>query len=247
MVELFSQEGAAVVINDVDEKPARETAEFLKSKGGRAAVCMGSVTKPDDATRLMKTAVDQFGSLDILVNNAGITRDGVIHKMTDEQWNFVLEVCLRGTFNCIRAASPYMRAVAKREKEQGIEKHRKIVNVSSIAGTTGNAGQANYAAAKAGIVGLTKTIAKEWAQFLIHVNAVAPGFIETRLTAAKKEGEEIGIPEEQRMMVMNPIVMPMGPGKPLDIARAALFFASPLSDYITGQVLTVSGGMLGTY
>jgi len=241
----FVREGARVVINDVEEGPAREAQAACDALApGRAAIHVGSVTNPADTDALMKTAVDQFGALDILVNNAGITRDRMSHQMTDEWWDLVIDVNLTGTFNCIRSSARFMRDVAKKEIEDfGRPKHcRKIVNFFSTAAIRGNPGQINYTAAKMGNVGITRTVAQEWGRFWINVNAVAPGFTNTRLTAPKQKGDELGVPEEQRQAMLQRI--PMGRfGEPEDIANAVLFFSSPLSDYVTGQEINVSGGM----
>ena len=241
----FVREGARVVINDVDEAPAKEAQsacnEIVK---GRAAIHIGSVADRNHTDALMKTAVDNFGKLDILVNNAGITRDRMAHLMTDEWWDLVIDVNLTGTFNCIRSAARYLRDVAKKELEDHGHPlyHRKIVNFFSTAAIRGNPGQINYTAAKMGNVGITRTVAQEWGRFWINCNAVAPGFTNTRLTAPKQKGDELGVPEEQRQAMLQRI--PMGRfGEPEDIANAVLFFSSPLSDYVTGQTINVSGGM----
>ncbi len=247
---LFAHEGARVVVSDLDEEPARETADEIRSQGGESLAVVGDVTDPSFASSLVQRAVDTWGGLHILVNNAGYTWDGVIHKMPDEQWEAMLAVHLTAPFRLIRAASPYFRDAAKREKEEGRVVHRKIINVSSLAGTRGNAGQVNYSAAKAGVVGLTKTLAKEWGAFNVEVNAVAYGWIDTRLTKEKEEGRTIerdgkaipiGIPAAMRNMM--PLVIPAGrPGTPEEAAGPLLFFASPLSDYVSGQCLEVTGG-----
>jgi 3-oxoacyl-[acyl-carrier protein] reductase len=241
----FVREGACVVINDVDEAPAAEARAACEAlRAGAATVHVGSVADPAHTDALMKTAVDAFGKLDILVNNAGITRDRMAHQMTDEWWDLVLDVNLRGTFNCIRSSARYTRDVAKREIEDHGRPayHRKIVNFYSTAAIRGNPGQINYTAAKMGNIGITRTIAQEWARFWINCNAVAPGFTNTRLTAPKQKGDELGVPEEQRQATLARI--PMGRfGEPEDIANAVLFFASSMSDFITGQMLNVSGGM----
>jgi 3-oxoacyl-[acyl-carrier protein] reductase len=241
----FVREGAQVVINDVDEAPATEAMnECVALRAGSAAIHVGSVAERATTDGLMKYAFDTFGKLDILVNNAGITRDKMCHLMTDEWWDLVLDVNLKGTFNCIRSAAPYLRDVAKAELEKhGRPRyHRKVVNFFSTAAIRGNPGQINYTAAKMGNVGITRTVAQEWARFCVNVNAVAPGFTNTRLTQAKGRGDELGVPEEQRQATLAKI--PMGRfGEPEDIANAVLFFASPLSDFITGQTLNVSGGM----
>jgi 3-oxoacyl-[acyl-carrier protein] reductase len=241
----FVKEGGRVVINDVEEAPAKEAQAACEAvRKGSAAIHVGSVADRVATDALMKCAVDRFGALDILVNNAGITRDRMSHQMTDEWWDLVISINLTGTFNCIRSAAPFMRDVAKRElEEEGKPRyHRKIVNFFSTAAIRGNPGQINYTAAKMGNVGITRTVAAEWGRFWINVNAVAPGFTNTRLTAAKQKGDELGVPEEQRQATLKRI--PLGRfGEPEDIANAVLFFSSPLSDFITGQTINVSGGM----
>ena len=241
----FVREGASVVINDVEEAPAKEAQAACDAiRKGACAIHVGSVADPKATDELMKTAVDTFGKLDILVNNAGITRDRMSHQMTDEWWDLVIDVNLTGTFNCIRSAARYMRDVAKKEMEDlGHPKyHRKIVNFYSTAAIRGNPGQINYTAAKMGNIGITRTVAQEWGRFWINVNAVAPGFTNTRLTAPKQKGDELGVPEEQRQAMLQRIPMARF-GEPEDIANAVLFFSSPLSDFVTGQELNVSGGM----
>lgn len=204
------------------------------------------------AETLVETALHFFDGIDILVNNAGFTWDGALHKMTDEQWQSILDVHLTAPFRIIRAASSYFRETAKREiATEGRAHARKIVNISSTSGTRGNFGQANYAAAKAGVVGLTKTLAREWGRFNIQVNAVAFGLMDTRLTRSKESGEKLsrgdsvitlGIPADMREHAISQI--PLGrPGTPEEAAGVILFFASPLSDYVSGQVLEVSGGL----
>jgi 3-oxoacyl-[acyl-carrier protein] reductase len=250
--ELFAAHGARVVLSDIDEEPTREAAAHITGAGGEALAVAGDVTAPDFAPRLIKSALDGYGRIDSIVNNAGYTWDGVIHKMSDEQWHAMLDVHLTAPFRIIRAASEYLRETAKREKaEHGRAAARKIVNVSSTTGTRGNAGQTNYAAGKAGIVGVTKTLAKEWGQFNIQVNAVAFGFIETRLTRAKETGEHIaresadialGIPQANRDLAFRMIPLGRG-GTTEEGAGPVLFLASPLSDYVSGQVLEVTGGL----
>ena len=250
IARLFADHGASVVINDIDEDVAQATADEINQSGGRAVVCAGSVTDAEFPDRLVKTTAEAFGGIDIIVNNAGYTWDAVIQNMTDEQWQAMIDVHLTAPFRIIRAATPFMREAAKQEIAEGKRVHRKIINVSSTSGVAGNAGQVNYSAGKMGIVGVTKTMAKEWGRFNINVNAVAYGFIETRLTQAKEKQEkitrgdkevELGIPEAMRQMAKN--FIPLGrPGTPDEAAGPVLFLASPLADYVTGHVVLVTGG-----
>lgn len=248
---LFAAQGAKVVVSDLDPEPANETASAIKAAGGEALALKVDVTQTDDIEAMIAQTVSHYGGIDILINNAGYTWDGMIHKMTDAQWDAMLAVHLTAPFRIIRAAIPYMRDVAKQEKEAGVPvKARKIINVSSTTGTRGNIGQANYAAGKAGIIGLTKTLSKEWGAFNIQVNAVAFGWIATRLTQDEAEGGfteregtkiKLGMPEKIRQMSM--MAVPMGrAGTPEEAAGALLFFASDLSNYVSGQVLEVTGG-----
>ena len=237
MAALFAQEGASVVINDVDPAPADEAVKEIQAKGGKAAACVADITKADQAQKLMDTAVENFGKLDILVNNAGITRDSLIHKMTDAQWDICMDICLRGSFNCIRAASKYM----VKEGHNG-----RVINVSSVAGLMGNIGQINYSSAKAGLIGMTKTVAREWQRFGITCNAVAYGLVDTRLTKEKEGGDEVagekvGIPKKIRDGMMEQsggAVM-----QPEDAAKPILFLASEDARFMTGNVLNISAGM----
>ena len=246
--ELFAEEGAAVVINDLELAVADETAKAITAAGGRAAVCAGNVTNPEFPAKIVQTAINELGKLDILVNNAGYTWDAVVHKMTDEQWYAMIDVHATASFRMIRAAASHLRDAAKQDIARGKPVMRKIVNVMSIAGTMGNAGQANYSAAKAALGGLTKTIAREWGPFNINVNAVAFGFVETRLTQDKGLGEKfegkiaIGIPKEQIQAFMNVIPLRRS-ALPREAAGGILFLASPLSDYVTGHILHVDGGI----
>ncbi|HUK91940.1 MAG TPA: SDR family NAD(P)-dependent oxidoreductase [Blastocatellia bacterium] len=247
---LFADHGASVVINDIDEDVAQATATEINQQGGKAVVCAGSVTDPAFPDKVVKTAGESFGGLDILVNNAGYTWDAVIQNMTDEQWYAMIDVHLTAPFRIIRAATPLIREAAKKEIAEGKRVSRKIINVSSTSGVAGNAGQVNYSAGKMGIVGVTKTMAREWGRFNVNVNAVAYGFIETRLTQAKEKQEtidregktvELGIPESMRQMAMN--FVPLGrAGSPEEAAGPVLFLASPLADYVSGLVLLVTGG-----
>ena len=248
--ELLAEHGARVLINDLDEDVAEQAASEIS---GETTVFGGDLTKEGVPDQLIQKAADEFGQIDIIVNNAGYTRDGVAHKMTDDQFQAMLDIHTIVPFRILRAAAPYLREPAKQEKEEGKEVFRKVVNVSSISGTMGNAGQVNYSAAKAGVVGLTKTLAKEWGQFKINVNAVAFGFVETRLTAAKesgnvmtKDGEEIqlGIPEQMRAMAA--MIIPLGrPASPEEAAGPVFFLCSPWANYVHGQVLHVTGGQFG--
>lgn len=250
IAKLFAEHGASVVINDLDSDVAEATAKEINDAGGRAVVCAGSVTDVEFPDRLVQTAAESFSGIDIIVNNAGYTWDAVIQNMTDEQWYAMIDVHLTAPFRIIRAATPYMREAAKQEISEGRRVQRKIINVSSTSGVAGNAGQVNYSAGKMGIVGVTKTMAKEWGRFNINVNAVAYGFIETRLTQAKEKQEtihvgdkevELGIPDAMRQMAKN--FIPLGrAGTPDEAAGPVLFLASPLADYVTGAVLLVTGG-----
>ncbi len=242
----FAREGAAVIVNDVDAEPAEDTATLVKEAGGEALVSTENAVDLEAARRLMASAADRFGRIDILVNNAGTTRDRTFHNLDDELWDFVLDVNLKTAFHSTLAAMPYLREVAKREmSEQGQPAyHRKITFTTSVAALVGNAGQANYTAAKGGIAALTKTLARELGPFRINVNAVAPGFIETRLTAAKQEGEDVGIPEQVRQMALMLIALGRY-GEPQDVANAHLFLASGEADFISGVILPVAGGQLG--
>jgi len=236
--------GARVVINDLDPEPAGETEAAVCAAGSDAVTVLGSVAAPETATAMVEAAVARWGRLDILVNNAGITRDAMIHRMTDEQFNLVMDVIVRGAFNCIRAAAPHLRDAGKKDRNQGRGVHRKIVNISSISGVNGAVGNANYASAKAAVIGLTKAVAREWAPFLVNCNAVAPGFIDTRMTAARTGADPSagGIPAAMRQQILER--MPFGRmGVPEDVAAAVEFLASPASDFITGQVLLVDGGL----
>jgi 3-oxoacyl-[acyl-carrier protein] reductase len=245
--ELLSEQGAKVLINDLDADVAEQTAGEI---AGETAVVAGDLTKGDACDKLVQAAIDAWGQLDIVVNNAGYTRDAPVHKMSDEQFQAMLDIHNVVPFRVLRAAAPHLREPAKKEKEDGVENFRKVVNITSISGTMGNAGQANYSSGKAGVVGLTKTLAKEWGQFKINVNAVAFGYIETRLTASKDDanvmeigGEKVqlGIPDQLRGMAA--MLIPLGrPGTPEEAAGGVFFLCSPWSNYVHGQVLNVTGG-----
>lgn len=249
--QLFARHGAKVVVADIDLTPAKTTAAAIIAAGGAAIALAADVTDDGSIAELAGRTVESFGGIDILVNNAGYTWDGMMHKMSDVQWDAMLAVHLTAPFKLIRACIPYMRAQAKREQTAGAAaKARKIINVSSISGTRGSVGQANYSAGKAGVIGLTKTLAKEWGRFNIQVNALAFGYMDTRLTQAeaddnftKRAGQRVklGIPEELRRMT--PRRIPAGrAGTVEEAAGPMLFLASELSNYVSGQVIEVAGG-----
>src|SRR4029079_15204028 len=192
--ELLAEQGARVLINDLDGDVAEQAADEI---AGETVAFAGDLTHAGVPDEMIKRVVDEWGQLDIVVNNAGYTWDGPIHKMTDDQFQAMLDIHTIVPFRVLRAAAPHLREPAKKEREAGEEVFRKVVNVSSISGTFGNAGQANYSAAKAAVVGLTKTVAKEWGQFKINVNAVAFGFVDTRLTQAKVDDNQMEIDGEK--------------------------------------------------
>jgi 3-oxoacyl-[acyl-carrier protein] reductase len=246
--------GAAVVANDLDEKPALQTVNEIEQAGGRAVGCVGSVVEKGFAERFVATAVDTFGGLDIIVNNAGYTWDSVVQKMTDEQWEAILDVHLTAPFRILRAAQPVISRLVKEAKAAGAQVPcRKIVNISSIAGLSGNAGQANYSAAKAGVTGLTKTMAKEWGRYNVTVNTVAFGLIRTRLTDSPADGDAtISVDGRDIRVGVNPDLLAsmvqMIPlersGTPEDAAGAVYLLCIPESDYVSAQTLVCSGGLL---
>jgi 3-oxoacyl-[acyl-carrier protein] reductase len=245
--ELLAEHGAKVLINDLDADLAEQTASEI---AGETTVYGGDLTVPGAPDELVQTAIDAWGKIDIIVNNAGYTIDAPIHKMGDDAFQRMLDIHTIVPFRVIRAAAPHLREPAKVERDEGREVFRKIVNVSSISGTMGNAGQANYSAGKSAVVGITKTLAKEWGQFKINVNAVAFGYIETRLTASKDEsnvmeigGEKVqlGIPDQMRGMAS--MLIPLGrPGTPQEAAGGVFFLCSPWSNFVHGQVLNITGG-----
>jgi 3-oxoacyl-[acyl-carrier protein] reductase len=221
---LLARNGADVVVSDINLEKAQETTNEIQGMGRRSFAIKVNVADLKDVERMVEAIVEQFGRIDILVNNAGITRDRLILRMTEEDWDAVLDVNLKGTFNCTKAAIRYMSK----------QKSGKIVSIASVSGEMGNPGQANYAASKAGVIGFTKTIAREFAGRGINVNAIAPGYIQTPMTDAvpEKAKEEL-----KRMIPMERL------GKPEDVAQAVLFLVSENSSYITGQVLNVNGGI----
>jgi 3-oxoacyl-[acyl-carrier protein] reductase len=248
--ELLCAHGARVLVNDLDADLAQQAASEIE---GDTAVFGGDLTQPGVCEALVETAVAELGQLDIVVNNAGYTWDGMAHKMSDEQFRAMLEIHTVVPFRVLRAAAPHLREPAKKELEEGREVFRKVVNVTSISGTQGNVGQANYAAGKAALVGITKTLAREWGPLKVNVNAVAFGFVETRLTASSDNGGEtftlgdveipLGIPERNRERAST--VIPLGRGaRPEEAAGAIFFLCSPWSNFVHGQVLTVNGGQM---
>ncbi|MFA6350151.1 MAG: 3-oxoacyl-[acyl-carrier-protein] reductase [Candidatus Omnitrophota bacterium] len=221
----FAREGADVIVGDVNLEKASATAKEIEALGRKALAIELNVTDSKKVDEVINKILDKFAKIDILINNAGITKDGLLLRMKEEDWDAVISVNLKGTFLCTKAVSRVM-----------LKQHSgKIVNIASIIGIMGNAGQANYAASKAGIIALTKTTAKEFASRNINVNAVAPGFIQTDMTA--KLPEEV----KQKMLAAIPLNKL---GTPLDIANLCIFLASADSDYITGQVIIVDGGMV---
>ncbi|WP_185804138.1 SDR family NAD(P)-dependent oxidoreductase [Pontivivens nitratireducens] len=249
----LASEGARLVINDLDADPANETAEAIRAAGGEAVVCAGSVTEDGFAERFISTGVESFGGLDIIVNNAGYTWDSVVQKMTDEQWQAIIDVHMTAPFRILRAAQPVISAKAKEEAAAGREVFRKVVNISSIAGTGGNPGQINYSAAKAGILGVTRTMAKEWGRYKVNVNAVAFGPIRTRLTEGSADGDSTITVEEKEIKVgVNPDLLsqmermiPLGRvGTPEEAAGAVYLFCAPESNFISGQHVICGGGFV---
>jgi len=246
-------EGAAVVVNDLDAEPAQSVVAEIVAAGGKAVASTGSVTEADFGTRFVGTALKEFGRLDIIVNNAGYTWDNVIQKMSDEQWNAIMDVHVSAPFRILRAAADYFRESAKAEADAGQEVFRKVVNISSVSGVMGNAGQANYSAAKAAINGLTKALAKEWGRYKVNVNSVAFGLIKTRLTEAVAgegnsstidiAGQEIKVGVNAQLMKNIEAMIPIGRGgTPEEAAGAVYLMCIPESNYVTGQVLVVGGG-----
>ena len=250
----LASDGARIVVNDLDAEPAEECVQAIRSAGGQAVACIGSVTASDFAERFVATAVNEYKSLDIIVNNAGYTWDSVVQKMTDEQWYAIIDCHLTAPFRILRAAQPVLRNLSKTDAESGRKVIRKVVNISSMAGLFGNAGQSNYATAKAGIVGMTKTLAKEWGRMNVTVNCVAYGLVSTRLTSvAANQGSTVEIDGRDIKVGINPDLMtamektiPLGrSGTPEDAAGAVYLFCIPESDYVSGQTLTCSGGLTG--
>ena len=242
----LAAEGARVVLNDRDAGPAEEAARELRSAGAKVLACAGSVTDDGFAERFVETAIKEFGALDIIVNNAGYTWDSVIQKMSDDQFQAILDVHLVAPFRILRAASEPLRKFAKQEAAEGREVFRKVVNISSVVGLGGNPGQSNYASAKAGIIGLTKTLAKEWGRYKVNVNCVAFGFIKTAMTQpiAAEGDRKVGV-QPELLEKLEREMIPLGRlGTPEEAADGVYLFCTPESNYITGQVITVGGGIV---
>lgn len=250
----LASEGASVVINDLDGDLANQVVEEIQAgseqAGAKAVACVGSVTEEGFGERFVQAAVDSFGGLDIIVNNAGYTWDNVIQKMTDEQWYSMIDVHMTAPYRILQAAQPYIKAFHAEDQSHGREFFRKVVNISSVSGLSGNAGQLAYAAAKAGVVGITKTLCKEWGRYNVNVNTVAFGFIETRLTSVvsddstiEVEGREIKVGISEQVSQMVNTLIPLGrPGTPEEAAGAVYLFCTPESNYISGQTVIVGGG-----
>jgi 3-oxoacyl-[acyl-carrier protein] reductase len=249
----LAREGARVVVNDLDDAPCAETVAAVRAQGHEATPCVGSVTEPEFAGRFVTTALEAYAGLDIIVNNAGFTWDSVIQKMTDEQFQAVMDVHVTAPFRILRAAAEPIRKFAREEAEAGREVFRKVVNISSVSGLGGNAGQVNYAAAKAAVVGMTKTLAKEWGRYRVNVNCVAFGFIQTRMTQpldpsnalVQVGGHEIRYGVQPRVIeALETSQIPLGRlGTVEEAANGVYLFCTPESDYISGQVITVGGGI----
>ena len=250
----LAAEGANVVVNDLDPDPANAVVAEIAARGGNAVACAGSVAEPEFAERFVGAATQTFGGLDIVINNAGYTWDTVIQKMTDDQWDAILDVHLKAPFRILRAAQPVISKAARVEKEAGQVVQRKIVNISSVAGLSGNAGQVNYATAKSGVVGMTKTLAKEWGRYHVNVNAVAFGLITTRLTEADAdggatidiEGRELRVGVNPHLLDAMKSMIPLGrPGTPEEAAGSVVMLTYPEADYVSGQILVTGGGFEG--
>ena len=249
----LAAEGARVVVNDLDDTPANEVVAEIRAAGGEAIAYNGDVTAPDFGDRFVAAAMETYGGLDIIVNNAGYTWDSTIQKMTDAQFQAMVDVHMMAPFRILRAAAEPIRLLAKREKAEGRSVHRKVVNISSIAGLYGNAGQVNYSAAKAAIVGMTHTLAKEWGRYGVNVNCVAFGMIETRLTQAidteqatiEVGGQELKVGIQKSLIATFNALIPLGrAGTPEEAAGAVYLLCIPESDYISGQVVVAGGGLL---
>lgn len=229
IVELFAREGAKVAIIDVNEEALTQTTQELRDKGYEVYSKVASVTEKDQVETAMEEVYEQFSSVDILVNNAGVIRDNLLFKMTDSDWDTVMDIHLKGSFLASRAAQKYMVQ----------QKYGRIINISSTS-ALGNRGQANYSTAKAGLQGFTKTLAIELGKYGITANAVAPGFIETEMT--KATAERVGVPFDEFVKARIEQIPVRRSGKPEDIANAVAFFADEKSSFVNGQVIYVAGG-----
>jgi 3-oxoacyl-[acyl-carrier protein] reductase len=246
----LAKEGAAVVINDIDPEPAQALADEISASGGKAVICPGNITHPDFPKTFIDKATSSFGDIHIIVNNAGFAWDGVIQKLSDDQFDAMIDVHVKAPWRILREASEIIRINAKHERSLGRSVCRKVVNVSSISGTRGNAGQTNYSAAKSAVVGMTRSIAKEWGRYNVTANCIAFGLIDTRLTKATdskneaKIGERLipmGIPVQNVDSAVSAI--PLGrAGSPREAGGAILLMCLPESDYISGQLIEVTGG-----
>lgn len=249
----LAREGANLVVNDLDEGPSNEVVALINRTGGQAVAVNGSISDEDFGSRFVNTALDRFNGLDIIVNNAGYTWDSTIQNHTNAQFDAMIEVHLVAPFKILRAAAEPIRAMAKAENKEGREVFRKIVNISSIAGLYGNAGQVSYSAAKSGLIGLTRTLAKEWGRFKVNINCVAFGLIQTRLTEAiELEQNSISIDDRDIKVGIQPHLLevfnsliPLGrAGTPEEAADAVYLFCSPEANYISGQVIVCGGGLI---
>ncbi|MFC3612786.1 SDR family NAD(P)-dependent oxidoreductase [Lutimaribacter marinistellae] len=248
----LAREGANVVINDLDGEPANEVAGAISGLGGTALPVIGSVTEEGFADHFIQQGLDAFGEIDIVVNNAGYTWDTYLAKMSDAQFDAMMDVHVKAPFRVLRAAAPHIRKRAEAEAARGEEVFRKVVNVSSIAGLGGNPGQANYAAGKAAVIGLTKTLAKEWGRHKVNVNCAAFGYIETRLTEAREVKEQVvvdgnaigvGIPKAAAEAFGSQVPLGRG-GTPEEAADGVYLLCAPEANYVSGQVLVIGGGLL---
>ena len=249
----LASEGANVVINDLTEEPAQETAEKVRALGREAEIVVGDVTTADFGDRFIKAGVDKFNAVDIIVNNAGYPWDGVIQKYTDEQFDAMMDVHVKAPFRILRAASKFIRPAAKAEKADGNIVYRKVVNISSFAGLYGNAGQVGYASAKSALVGMTRTLAKEWGRYNVNVNCVAFGVIKTRMTKELGHPDTIAqIGDKEITMGVHPDLnkaitqmIPLGRGgEPEEAADAVYLMCAPESNYISGQYIIAGGGLI---
>jgi 3-oxoacyl-[acyl-carrier protein] reductase len=252
IAKILAEAGASVLLVDIDQAALGAAQTSLAASTGTIATLASDLTAAGAADAMIAKMLSEFGAIDIIVNNAGYTWDNVIQKTTDEQFQSMLDIHIVAPFRVLRAASKWIRETAKREMEAGTTVMRKVVNITSIAGLDGNPGQAGYASGKAAVVGLTKTMAKEWGRYNVNVNAVGFGLIDTRLTKPMNDAEtSIAIGDRQVQVGMQAEVreqaakyIPLGRvGTPEDAAKAVFFFCSPLSDYVTAETLVCGGGL----